>query len=74
MPITAAQFRMAKAALRLNNPDVSAMTGLHRNTLNKVDAGGGTASVLMLLKLSLEAAGVEFIPDDGSGEGVRLKR
>ena len=40
-PLTAAQFRMAKAALGLSNPDVARLTGLHRNTLNKADRGVG---------------------------------
>ncbi|MER9819153.1 XRE family transcriptional regulator [Mesorhizobium sp. M0129] len=31
-------------------------------------------SILQALKLSLEAAGIEFIPENGGGPGVRLSR
>jgi hypothetical protein len=29
---------------------------------------------IQALRLALEAAGVEFIPENGSGEGVRLQK
>lgn len=74
MTITAEQFRMAKAALKLSNPDVTGLTSLHRNTLNKVDAGEGSESTLNLLRLTFENLGVEFIPENGGGAGVRLKK
>jgi len=35
--MTADQFKMAKAALGLSNPELADATGLHRNTLNKLD-------------------------------------
>ncbi|TGR15740.1 XRE family transcriptional regulator [Mesorhizobium sp. M4B.F.Ca.ET.190.01.1.1] len=31
-------------------------------------------SILQALKLSLEAAGIDFIPENGGGPGVRLSR
>lgn len=69
------QFKMAKAALGLSNPDLAEMTGLHRNTLNKVDGGEGKASTVQLLKLTLEAQGVQFLESGhvATGPGVAMK-
>lgn len=72
--MTGEQFRMAKAALNLSNPQVAEMTGLHRNTLNKADRGEATSATWALLRLTLESAGIEFIPENGGGAGVRLKK
>lgn len=73
MILTKEQFRMAKAAMGLSNPELSKLTGLHRNTLNKVDNGEGSASTLNLLILFFEKEGLEFIPENGGGAGVRFK-
>ncbi|GAB1381289.1 hypothetical protein [Pararhodobacter aggregans] len=72
--MTPEQFRMAKAALGLTNPDLAGKTGLHRNTLNKLDKGEGKASTAQLVRLTLEAEGVQFL-DSGqvaAGPGVAL--
>lgn len=66
---------MAKAALGLSNPELAEKTGLHRNTLNKLDQGLGKASTAQHVRLALEAAGVQFL-DGGevsSGPGVAIK-
>lgn len=66
---------MAKAALGLSNPELAEKTGLHRNTLNKLDQGQGKASTTQHVKLALEAAGVQFL-DGGevaAGPGVAMK-
>ena len=73
--MTAEQFKMAKAALGLSNPDLAEITGLHRNTLNRVDKGDGKPSTIQHLRLVLEAKGIQFL-DDGqlaAGPGVAIK-
>lgn len=68
------QFKMAKAALGVANPELAEKTGLHRNTLNKLDKGEGKASTVQLVRLTLEAEGVQFL-DAGhlaTGPGVAL--
>ncbi len=72
--LTAEQFRMAKAALGVSNPEMSALTGLHRNTLNKADRGEATKATWALLRHTFESQGVEFISENGGGAGVRLKK
>ncbi|RJL02363.1 transcriptional regulator [Paracoccus siganidrum] len=72
--MTPEQFKAAKAMLGLSNPDLSEVTDLHRNTLNKLDRGDGKASTVQLVRLTLEGRGIQFL-DDGAvarGPGVAL--
>ncbi|MDE9449992.1 hypothetical protein J3R80_05860 [Aliiroseovarius sp. Z3] len=73
--MTAEQFRMAKAALGLSNPELAEKTGLHRNTLNKLDKGEGKASTIQHVRLALEAQGIQFLEGGqvATGPGVALK-
>ncbi len=74
--MTPEQFKMAKAALGLSNPDIAEITGLHRNTLNKLDKGAGKQSTVQHVQLALEAQGIQFL-DTGEtalGAGVALKK
>ena len=72
--MTSEQFKMAKAALGLSNPDLAEATGLHRNTLNKVDRGEGKESTIQHLRLALEGQGVQFLESGqvATGPGVAL--
>lgn len=70
--MTAAQFRMAKAAVGVSNPQVSAMTGLHRNTLNKADKGEATDATWALLRHTFEQLDVVFVEKNGGPAGVRF--
>ena len=67
--MTPEQLKMAKSALSLSNPDLAELTGLHRNTLNKLDKGEGKASTLQLVRLTLEAQGIQFLDSGGVAEG-----
>lgn len=70
------QFKMAKAALGLSNPDLAEQLGLHRNTLNKLDKGEGKESTVHHVRLALEAQGIQFL-DSGqvaTGPGVALEQ
>jgi len=73
--MNAEQFKMAKAALGLSNPELADRTGLHRNTLNKLDKGEGKASTAQHVQLALEGMGVQFLEggDVATGPGVALK-
>jgi len=68
--MTPEQFKMAKSALSLSNPDVAELTGLHRNTLNKLDKGEGKASTVQLVRLTLVAQGIQFLDEGDAAEGV----
>ncbi|MBY6056351.1 helix-turn-helix domain-containing protein [Leisingera daeponensis] len=74
--MTPEQFKMAKAALGLSNPELAEATGLHRNTLNKVDKGEGKESTIQHLRLALEAQGIQFLETGqvAAGPGVALSQ
>ena len=74
--MTPEQFRMAKAALGISNPDLAEKTGLHRNTLNKMEQGDGKASTVQHVRLALEAEGVQFLESGqvAFGPGVAITR
>ncbi|WP_312530415.1 transcriptional regulator [Paracoccus sp. (in: a-proteobacteria)] len=72
--MTPEQFKGAKAMLGLSNPELAELTGLHRNTLNKLDKGEGKTSTVQLVRMTLESRGVQFL-DAGqaaAGFGVAL--
>jgi transcriptional regulator with XRE-family HTH domain len=71
--LTVEQIRMAKAALGWSNPMIAEKTGLHRNTLNRAENGEAKRSTLELLRHVFEAAGLEFIPENGGGAGIRFR-
>lgn len=73
--MTPEQFKMAKAALGLSNPELAEISGLHRNTLNKLDQGAGKQSTVQHVRLALEAAGIQFLEDGqvANGLGVALR-
>ncbi|KMO10365.1 helix-turn-helix domain-containing protein [Methylobacterium platani] len=64
---------MAKAALGWSNPTLAEKTGLHRNTLNRAENGEAKRSTLELLRRVFEEAGLEFIPENGGGAGIRFR-
>ncbi len=67
---------MARAALNWTVRDLADATGLHRNTITNIEVGryaGDPESVAKIRKV-LEAAGVEFIDENGGGPGVRLRK
>lgn len=68
--MTPEQFKMAKAALGLSNPELAEMTGLHRNTLSKLDQGAGKASTSQHVRLALEAKGIQFLENGEVAQGA----
>ncbi|TIV00525.1 MAG: helix-turn-helix transcriptional regulator [Mesorhizobium sp.] len=56
--------------------DLAKAAGVHRNSISNFETGkfGGSLEALDCVRLALEAAGVEFIPENGGGAGVRLRK
>lgn len=71
-----AQVRMARAALNWSLADLAAAAGVHRNTISNFETGkfAGDQDKLAAVRAALEVAGVEFIPENGGGAGVRLRK
>ena len=75
MTISGDQIRMARAALRWTVQDLAGKAEISKNTVTAIEGGGDYhAATLAAIQRALEAAGVVFIPENGGGPGVRLKR
>jgi transcriptional regulator with XRE-family HTH domain len=68
MELTAAQCRMARAALQLGVRDLAELAKVSPNTIARLERGEAlyprTAGTI---RTALEAAGVEFIAENGGG-------
>lgn len=72
--IEPAQCRAARGLLDWTQADLSAATGLSVVTVRAFEKGGEMReSNRTLLRLAFEKAGVEFIPENGGGAGVRMR-
>jgi len=67
---------MARAALNWSLQDLAKAARVHRNTISNFETGkfSGSEDVLEAIRAALEAAGVEFIAENGGGPGVRLRK
>lgn len=66
---------MARAALDWTTQQLAVAAGVGVNTVNRFEAGqDARVSSVEKMRGALEAAGVEFIPENGGGAGVRLKK
>jgi transcriptional regulator with XRE-family HTH domain len=73
MDLTTAQLRAARALLEWSVDDLASIADVHRNTVLRAEKGEASGPTLAAIRLALEGAGVQFIPRNGGGEGVRLK-
>jgi transcriptional regulator with XRE-family HTH domain len=66
---------MARAALNLGVRDVAALAAVSPNTIARLERGEALYDrTLAAIRSALEAAGVEFIPENGGGAGVRMRK
>lgn len=66
---------MARAALNWTTRMLAEKAGVGVNTVTRFEQGGeAMVGTVAKLRAALEAAGVEFIPENGGGPGVRLKK
>lgn len=73
--LDAAQCRMARAALGLGVRDLAAAAEVSPTTITRLERGEALfPRTVQSIRAALEAAGVEFIAENGGGPGVRLKR
>jgi transcriptional regulator with XRE-family HTH domain len=65
---------MARAALQLGIRELAALAKVSPNTISRLERGESLfESTLHDIRSALEAAGIEFIPENGGGAGARLK-
>ena len=76
--IEPAQIRAARGLLALSQAELAKMASLSVASVKRLEAAAGlrgAAETVWKIQKALEAAGVEFIPEEaGRGAGVRLKQ
>lgn len=66
---------MARAALNIGVRDVAALAKVSTNTVTRLERGEPLyPRTVAAIRAALVAAGVEFIPENGGGPGVRLRK
>ncbi len=77
-PLTSAQIRAARALIRWTAKDLAEASAVGVTTIRRAELSLHETSMTTANDLSvrraLEAAGVEFIDENGGGPGVRLKK
>ena len=76
MNLTPAQCRAARGLVNMTQQQLAEAIGVSLRTITHFEKDGRTPipAILRALKDALEAAGVIFIPSNGEGAGVRLRR
>ncbi|NTF91694.1 helix-turn-helix domain-containing protein [Rhizobium rhizogenes] len=70
------QIRAARALIDWTREDLARASGVTVRTLARIETSQTIPrdTTLKLLSAALEAAGVEFIPENGAGAGVRMAK
>jgi transcriptional regulator with XRE-family HTH domain len=71
------QVRAARGLIGWSQTELATAAGLSLPTVKRFETGTGakvSADAVEKMQRALEAAGVEFIPENGGGAGVRLRK
>ena len=76
--LSSSQIRAARALLRWSAEDLARESALGLNTIKRAELAENKTSLTvandLAVRRALEAAGIEFIDEDGGGPGVRLRK
>jgi hypothetical protein len=76
--ISSAQMRAARAMLRWTALDLAAQSKVGVATIRRVEVVHGEIPVTLAneaaIRQAFETAGIEFIEENGGGEGVRFRK
>ena len=74
--MNAAQCRAARALLNISQEDLAVLASISVTSLRNFERGATVPmhNNLVAIRRALEAAGIEFIPENGGGAGVRLRK
>ena len=77
-PLTSAQIRAARSLIRWSAEDLARESSLSVATVRRAELTESETSMTVAndsaVRRALEAAGVEFIDENGGGPGVRLRK
>ena len=77
-PLTSAQIRAGRALIRWSAEDLAQACALAVTTIRRAELTERQTSLTaandLAIRHALEVAGVDFIPEDGGGVGVRLRK
>ena len=76
MKVMPAQIRAARALLDISQQELADLSKVGLRTIVQFERGSTSisASIIQALVLSLEATGIEFIPENGGGAGLRFRK
>ena len=78
VPLKSAQIRAARALVRWRAQDLARESSVGIATIRRaeltIEETSMTAANDLAIRRALEAAGVEFIDENGGGAGVRLRK
>ncbi|WP_280823308.1 helix-turn-helix domain-containing protein [Pseudaminobacter soli (ex Li et al. 2025)] len=73
--MNAVQSKMARVALGWGTRDLARNADVSPDTIARLERGDQLkSSTIDAIRRTFEAAGIEFIPENGGGPGVRLAR
>jgi hypothetical protein len=76
--LSGAQIRAGRSLIRWSAAELAKASALGANTIRRAEVSDGETSLTVAndqaIRRALEAAGVEFIDENGGGAGVRLRR
>lgn len=78
LKVSIRQIKAARALLGWSQDDLAASAGVSIPTIKRLEASddflGGRAETSMKILRALHSAGIEFLAENGSGVGVRLRK
>lgn len=75
--IDSGQMKAARALLGWSQADLSERSGVSLPTIKRMETHGpgrSAADTVVAVQQALEAGGVQFIPENGGGAGLRLAK
>jgi len=76
--VTTRQVKAARALLGWSQADLASRSGISEPTVARLESTdgefGGREATAGKIRHAIEAAGVEFIDENGGGPGVRLRK
>ena len=77
-PLTGPQIRAGRALVRWRAQDLARESAVGIATIKRAELAAGVTSMTvandLAVRRALEAAGVEFIDENGGGPGLRLRK